>query len=359
MSYTNGLDNPELYFQVKTYAGNNSGSGQAITFDGSENMQPDLVWVKCRDVGHAHTIYDSVRTSPAKNFLKSDDNIAERTVALGSFDSNGVTFTNNDGFNNGSGNYVIWNWKAGTSFTNDASSTGIGTIDSVGSVSDTAGVSIVTWTGTGSAGTIKHGLSTAPSTIITFCRSTGYHHSTFHHKNTSAPETDVVYLNLTNATADDSGFWNDTLPTTSVFSVGTDNSVNQSSQTYVAYCFSERQGYFKAGSYTGNGSSDGSYVFLGFKSAWLMVKRTDSTSDWVMLDNKRDSFNLMNKKLFSNNSDSEYSGQNACDFLSNGFKLRDNATNNFATNISGSTYIYMAFAESPFVNSKGVPTNAR
>jgi len=358
MSYTNDLDNPELYFQVKTYAGNNSGSGQAITFDGSENMQPDFVWVKCRDVGHAHTIYDSVRTSPAKNFLKSDDNIAERTVALGSFDSNGVTFTNNDGFNNGSGNYVIWGWKAGTSFTNDASSTGIGTIDSVGSVSDTAGVSIVTWTGTGSAGTIKHGLSTAPSAIITFCRSTGYHHSTFHHKNTSAPETDVVYLNLTNATADDSGFWNDTLPTTSVFSVGDDNSVNQSSETYVAYCFSERQGYFKAGVYEGNGNADGPFVYTGFKPAFIIAKKSSGTSHWLMMDNKRDPFNVADALVVSYDADTEsnWGTDRKIDFLSNGFKCRSTSTE---INNSGATHIYMAFAEAPFVNSNGVPTTAR
>ena len=354
MSYTT-IDNPELYFQVKTYAGNNSGSGQAITFDGSENMQPDFVWVKCRDVGHSHTLYDSVRTSPAKNFLKSDDNIAERTVALGSFDSNGVTFTNNDGFNNGSGNYVIWSWKAGTSFTNDASSTGIGTIDSAGSFNNDSGFSIVSYTGTGSLGTIKHGLNSVPKMIIIKSRSAVKDWTVYHN---SISAENYLELNQTLASTDSSSVFNDTAPTSSVFSVGTNGQTNGSSTTYIAYCFAEKKGYSKFGSYTGNGQSGNSapFIYTGFKPAMVICKKSSASgSNWGIIDNKRaNSFNQISAMLNPNSSGTEGANNN-CDFVSNGFKWRTNDGNSN----DSATYIYMAFAENPFVTSTGIPTTAR
>jgi len=365
MAYTT-IDDSELYFQTKLFSGTGGGGG-SLTLDGSENMQPDMVWSKSRTEALNHTLFDSVRTAGSNKELTPNSNSAEggaNSAGFGyisAFNTNGFTWTagstNTENFNKSSQTYAHWCWKAGTSFTNDASSTGIGTIDSTGSVSDTAGFSIVTWTGTGSAGTIKHGLSTAPSAIITFCRSTGYHHSTFHHKNTSAPETEIVYLNLTNATSDDSGFWNDTAGTSSVFSVGDDNSVNQSSETYVAYIFSERQGYFKAGSYIGNGNADGTFVYTGFKPAWVMVKQTNASGEgWHILDNKRSGVNGDMERLLANspNAESNYAGY--LDLLSTGFKTR---INDPGVNTSGGSYIYMAFAEQPFVNSKGVPNNAR
>ena len=351
------IDNPELYFQTKLFTGN--GSTQSITLDGSENMQPDWVWIKNRETTDGHSFYDVIRG--VNKVLRSDNNVAEvsQTNGLSAFDTDGFTIGDNGTINENADGIVSWNWKAGTSFTNDASATSIGSIDSTGSVSDTAGFSIVTWTGTGSAATIKHGLSTAPSLIITFCRSTGYHHSTFHHKNTSAPETDVVYFNLTNATADDSGFWNDTLPTTSVFSVGTDNSVNQSSETYVAYCFAEKQGYSKFGSYIGNGNVDGTFVYTGFKPAFLILKRSSTTGNWILYDNKRDIDNPVTTLLSPNQSTVESTmstSQPRCDFYSNGFKMRGTGGDG---NGSDDTILYFAFAESTFVNSKGVPNNAR
>jgi len=356
MAYTI-VDNPELYFQVKTYAGNNSASGQAITFDGSENMQPDFVWVKCRSVGHSHTLYDSVRTSPAKNFVKSDADIAERTVAIGSFDSNGVTFTNNDGFNNGSGNYVIWSWKAGTAFTNDASSTGVGTIDSAGSFNNDAGFSIVSYTGTGSAGTIKHGLSSTPTVIFVKRRDSSANWFVGHD---SLGWTKYLYLDLTEAAETNSGAWNNTSPTSSVFSLSTFGNVNASSGTYVAYCFADVKGYSKFGSYTGNGNADGTFVYTGFKPAFFICKRTsDAGYDWLMYDNKRQvSFNVIDDFLKPNLADTETTGNanQSLDFLSNGVKHRGNGA---SSNGSGATYIYMAFAENPFVTSTGIPTTAR
>ena len=363
------IDNPELFFQTVLYTGN--GGTNAITFDGSENMQPDWIWGRDR-AGDRHFLADSVRGKKNTGYylLSSNNNESDTNNAP----PDGITAIGTDGFTLGANSsntdggwsieinqntnlHVAWCWKAGTSFSNDASATSIGSSDSTGSVSDTAGFSIVTWTGTGSAGTIKHGLSTAPSLIITFCRSTGYHHSTFHHKNTSAPETDVVYFNLTNATADDSGFWNDTLPTTSVFSVGDDNSVNQSSETYLAYCFAEKQGYSKFGQYEGNNNSDGSYIHLGFRPALVITKAIDTTSNWLMFDNKRSTFNDVDDYIKGNQTAAEDTGSSdvQMDFLSNGFKLRGN---NDVVN-GAETYIYLAFAESPFVNSKGVPNNAR
>tara|TARA_R100000742_G_C4263668_1_gene81538 strand:- start:53 stop:1099 length:1047 start_codon:yes stop_codon:yes gene_type:complete len=348
MAYTT-IDNPELYFQCKTWAGNNSGSGQAITLDGDENMQPDLAWIKSTDNGHSHVIYDSVRTSPAKYFVKSDDTIAERTATIGSFDSDGVTFSDNDGFYNGSDNYVGWFWKE----------------------SATAGFDILTYTGNATNRTISHNLSAVPQVVIVKRRDSATAWSSLHLNGVGSEYR--MSLNDTAAKEDDATFWQDTDPTSSVFSLGTSSSTNVNTGTYVAYLFSEKQGFSKFGSFTGNGADDGSYVYLGFSPAWIMIKSAsagNSFTSWVIYDNKRKNFNQNDgdnsNPLYANksakegergNGSTDISG-NACaiDFLSNGFKCRDNANE---INTSGDKYVYMAFAEAPFVNSNGVPNNAR
>ena len=176
----------------------------------------------------------------------------------------------------------------------------------------------------------------------------------YHGANTSAPETDYLALNLTNATGDSSGVWNDTAPTSSVFSVGTANSTNGSSDNMIAYCFTEKKGYSKFGSYTGNGNADGAFITTGFLPAWIMVKPIDATQNWQIHDLKRLGYNIKNYNLSSNNSAAE-AENDFMDILSNGFKIKRADV----LNVSGDRYIYWAFAKAPFTNSNGVPTNAR
>jgi len=349
MAYTT-VDNPGEYFNTKLYTGNASTS-HAITGVG---FQPDWVWLKNRGSTDGHHMYDVVRGVTKR--IRPDSSNAESTQSNGltAFGTDGFTVSNSSGVNSNGANHVAWNWKAGTSFTNDASSTSIGTIDSTGSVSDTAGFSIVSYTGTGSNGTIKHGLSTAPSMIMVRNRSITQEWAVYH---ASLGATKFLELNLTGAEGTASNRWNNTSSTNSVFSVGSDASVNGSSNNIIAYCFAQKQGYSKFGSYTGNGDADGTFIYTGFSVGWVMVKRTDVANHWIILDNKRNAFNLVNNKLLANENEADEIGTgNTMDFLSNGFKLK---ATNAGANASGGNYIYMAFAESPFVTSTGIPTTAR
>ncbi len=351
MAYTT-IDNPELYFQTKLYTGN--GSSRSITLDGSENMQPDWVWIKNRGGTYASPGFDSVRGTT--KFLETNDTTAEQTDSntLTSFDSNGFSLgSDGNSYVNRSSSpntYVAWNWKAGGS----ASSNSNGTITSSVSVSTDAGFSIVTYTGNGTAGaTIGHGLGSVPKWIIVKVRNTANEWVVYH---TSLGATKFIEMNSSGASQTNSTRFNDTEPTSSVFSVGTAAGLNTNNDTHVAYCFAEKKGYSKFGSYTGNGNADGTFVYTGFKPAWVMRKvATGGTGSWAIYDNKREPGNVMDKELFADSSSAEGSFTQM-DFLSNGFKFR---TSNSAGNGSGQTYVYMAFAESPVVNSNGVPANAR
>ena len=213
----------------------------------------------------------------------------------------------------------------------------------------------MSYTGTGSAATVGHGLGSAPACYIIKQRNTTGGWIVYHKGNTSSPETDYLRLDKTDSTVDDAIF-NDTAPTSSVFSIGTNAPVNTSGGTYIAYCFAEKKGFSKFGSYTGNGSTDGTFVYTGFKPAFVIQKRSDSTGRWVLWDNKRNTFNVSSSILTPNANGSENTGFWDIDILSNGFKFR---LNDSEANNSGGTYIYMAFAESPFVTSTGIPTTAR
>ena len=343
------IDNPELYFQVKTYTGN--GGTLAITLDGSENMSPDFVWIKERNLTSSHALTDTVRGNTKK--LKSDDTDVEETNTnlITSFDSDGFTLGDNGNANQSSSQtYVSWNWKAGTSFTNDASSTGIGSIDSTGSVNTDAGFSIVSYTGTGSAATVGHGLGSAPSVIFYKNRSEA---QTWRVVTTAIDGSlDNLFLNTTDAKSDDSI----TVPSSTVFTIDGSTQTNKSSQNIIAYCFAEKQGYSKFGSYTGNGNADGTFVYTGFKPAFVITKASSSAGlSWSMHDNKRLGYNGGDRNLYANSFNGENT-DNALDLLSNGFKSR---SADGSTNSSGVTYIYMAFAENPFVTSTGVPATAR
>ena len=347
MAYTT-IDKPTDYFNTKLYTGN--ASTNAITGVG---FQPDWVWLKNRSSAYHHRLFDSVRGT-TKN-LSSNRTDAESTESgLTSFDSDGFTLGSDGGANNNTDNYVSWNWLAGGS----ASSNSNGSITSSVSANQTAGFSIVSYTGTGSAATVGHGLGSELACYIIKQRDSTGGWIVYHKGNTSSPETDYLRLDKTDATVDDAIF-NDTAPTSSVFSIGTNAPVNTSSGTYVAYCFAEKKGYSKFGSYTGNGNADGTFVYTGFKPAWIMIKESShAANSWHIRDNKRSTFNVVNDSIYANSNIAEVTNNSALntDFLSNGFKLRNNDTND---NGSGRTYIYMAFAESPFVSSGGIPTTAR
>ena len=351
MAYTT-IDNPELYFQTKLYTGN--GGTNAITFDGSENMQPDWVWIKSRSQAVNHYGYDSVRGTDKR--LQQNINNAESTTDttwFNSFNSNGFTIGSESNINNSSSTYASWNWKAGGS----ASSNSDGSITSSVSANTTAGFSIVSYTGSGSNATVGHGLGVAPAWYIVKQRDAARSWNVYHK---SLGATKYVLLENTAGSGTDSTVWNDTEPTSTTFSVGTTNSTNASSGTFIAYCFAEKKGYSKFGSYTGNGNADGKFVYLGFRPAMFLIKSSSNSEQWEIMDNKRDNVNIVNQILVPNGTDVEIASNSGNrffgDFLSNGVKLRGNAS---SANGSGISYIYLAFAESSFVNSNGVPNNAR
>ena len=369
MAYTD-IDDPTAYFQTKLYTGNSAAddanltTSQALTFDGNSDMQPDLLWFKRRDGADHHLWFDVIRGRTKgyySNLTQGEDNLAN---SITSFDSDGFTLGNDTGtggtINKNSETYVAWGWKAGTAFSNDASGTSIGNTDSAGSVNDAAGFSIVGYTGAGSSTDIeiKHGLSTVPQVIITKNRDDANHWAVFHHKNTSAPQTDFLKLSANTATTDDADIWNDTAPTSAIFTAGDHSSSNRSGDAMVAYLFSEVKGYSKFGNYVGNGNADGTFVYTGFKPAFVLIKKSNSSgTSWIIFDNKRLGYNGSNYTLAPDNANDEATGDNgSIDLLSNGFKCRDTDS---GANASGDTYIYMAFAESPFVTSTGVPATAR
>jgi len=351
MAYTT-IDNPELFFQIKLYTG--TGSELSITLDGDTDMQPDWVWIKERNGATNQMLTDSVRG--ATKTLHSQNTDAESTdaQALKSFNSDGFTVGTDGDVNTSSDTYVSWNWKAGTSFTNDASATGIGSIDSAGSVNTDAGFSIISYTGTGANATIAHGLGSVPKMYIARNIDDVEQWTTYH---VGIGATHHLRLNTTDAKIDEAEVWNDTEPTSTVFSVGSSGAPNGDGNAHIAYCFAEKQGYSKFGSYTGNGNADGPFVYTGFKPAMVILKLSSVAGEnWYIFDNKRDTDNVMTQILYPNLGNAEATGTTNIDFLSNGFKLRN--AGDFL-NGSGRIQIYMAFAESPIVNSNSIPNNAR
>ena len=334
------------YMDVSTYTGN--GGTLAVTNSGS--MQPDWVWVKSRSTAQNNYSIDAVRG--INSILVQNNTNSESTYDaawralygnLTSFNSNGFTVVDGtdpsfDSFNGSGATYVGWQWKAnGAGVTNTA-----GTITSTVSANTSSGFSVVTYTGTGANATVGHGLGVAPSMVIIKCRSTGYNWAVFH---TSLGGGDnALQLNTTIAVTSAFDYWNGA-NTSSVFTLGTDNGVNQSTQTYVAYCFAPVAGYSAFGSYTGNGSSDGPFIFTGFRPRFLLIKNSSTSVDWVIEDTSRDPYNVVGAELSPNISNAETTGNADLDILSNGFKIRRNST--FA-NGSGNTIIYAAFAEYPF-----------
>ena len=340
------IDKPSDYFNTVLYTGN--GSTQSIT---SLDFQPDLNWTKQRNVSQDHTLTDSIRG--VGKLLFSSDTAAEYTDvnSLTSFNSDGFSVGTSGYMNTSSNTYASWNWLAnGTGVANTD-----GDIASTVSANTTSGFSIVSYTGNGSTNqTIGHGLGVEPDFIIIKARSTTMNWPTYQ----KVMGNGVVFLDVTDAWASGGGYdnyWYTSGMTSSTFGISDNINTNTSSATFIAYCFAEKQGYSKFGSYTGNGDADGTFVYTGFKPAFVMVKPTSTADNWVMFDNKRDINNVNSKYLYANRNYAEGT-DDLIDFTSNGFKQRSSGG---TANGSGTTYIYMAIAENPFVTSTGVPATAR
>jgi len=348
MAYTT-INKSGDYFNTKLYTGNGS-NGHAITGVG---FQPDWVWLKNRSAGTAHVVVDAVRGN--NKVLSSNTNGAEATTNANkdfrSFDSDGFTVDTNENYgstNSNGANIAAWNWKAGTT---SGITQGSATITpSSYSINSTSCFSIIKWTGTNANATIPHGLGVAPKMIIIRRLDSTSDWVVYH---SSIGNTKRIVLNSSAVQSGaSSGWFNNTSPTANVFSVGTDGGSNGSTDNYIAYCFAEKTGYSKIGDYTGNGNADGTFIYCGFKPAWVMIKPTTVAQNWQIHDTKRDGYNPNNDNLSSNNSNSEADNK-FIDIVSNGFKLRRSDV----LNESGDPYIYIAFAEQPLIGDN--PATAR
>jgi hypothetical protein len=345
MAYTD-IDKPTDYFNTKLYTGNAT-TPTNITGVG---FQPDLVWIKNRDNAEMHILADAVRG--ANKLLESNTSDAELsdTNYIKAFQSDGFQIGSEGAVNGNTQGHVAWNWLA----SNTTASNTDGSITSTVSANTTAGFSIGTFTKSGDT-TVGHGLNSTPSLIITRHRNQASDWRVWH---SSFGANEYINLNSTSAKATSTTIWQNTLPTSYVFSMGSlfDNVAS------IFYAFAEKKGFSKFGSYSGNSSTDGTFVYLGFKPAFVIIKNASDGNNWVLLDNKRNTFNVQNTALSPNTSgaDDTNTSNYGTDFLSNGMKMRTSGgyTSN-SNNATGDTYIYMAFAENPFVTSTGIPTTAR
>ena len=356
MAFTT-IDDSEAYFQTVLYTGNFT-DNTAITLPGTNNMQPDLVWLKERDEAEGHRWHDAARG--ATKYIQSSSSNAEATNAdtLKSFNSNGFTLGANNEHNQNTMPYVAFAWKANGA---GSSNTDGNTNTTKTSSNTTSGFSIITYDGDGAAATLGHGLGAVPHVIFQKNLDDTENWQVYHHKNTSAPETDYLTLNTTNATGDQSSRWNDTAPTSTLITIGSDSSVSQSGENMFMLAWSEVQGYSSFGSYVGNTETGnaGNYIMTGFRPALVIIKESTSAGSWLIYDSKRASTFNIAEGTTGVNSYLEHTtgteqGDNPIIFFSNGFQVRDSLNQ-----ADGATYIYMAFAEQPMVNSSGVPNNAR
>ena len=349
MAYTT-VNKSTDYFNIKLYTGNGS-AGHAITGVG---FAPDWTWIKNKGASAHHTVFDRVRGATKAIYTNQTD--AETTVSghITAFGSDGFTLGDNSGkgsTNENGATYVAWNWRAAGS-TGSANSNG--TISSTVSANTTAGFSIVSYAGNSTAGaTVGHGLSSAPTWIIGKNRTDADSWFMYHG---SLGGGSTMSFNNSNAKDNNTAFWNNTSPSNTVFTLGNSTDANETGKNYIAYCFTEVPGYSKFGSYKGNGYADGTFVYTGFKPAFVILKRTDAgSSNWQLNDTARDNVNIAKKRLSPSTSDPEYTNLDMGDILSNGFKIKQ--TDQTWNNSSG-TYIYMAFGQS-LVGSNNIPATAR
>ena len=358
MAYTN-IDDPSAYFQTTLYTG--AGAGQTVTNGGNSDLKPDFLWIKRRNAGYAHFVVDSNRGLGSSNppYLETDSTAAENSNQnwISGVGTDGFTIgINEQNLSNTSGTYVAWQWKANGGST---SSNTDGDLTSTVQVNSTAGFSIITYTGKNPIEPldIGHGLGEVPDVFIIKNRDRSANWGVYHKDLTAPAANRNLKLNLTSTEAAESSFWRNEAPTSTVIKTGEQASVNVANEDFVAYAFAERQGYSKFGKYFGNASADGPFVYTGFKPAWVMIKTISTADDWYIFDNKRAGFNPEVFRLRANTTGTETTGtNNTVDHLSNGFKLRFTGG---SINGSGLAYIYIAFAENPFVTSTGIPATAR
>ena len=359
MGVYTAIDDSSLYFHTQLYTGNGSSTHAITNNANSGNFKPDFLWIKQRSQGSRnHSLWDSSRGTSRRFVINLEQADELQNNDQKTFDTNGFTVGSGAITNENSQTHVAWQWKVNggteTSFSESGSQIG-------GSrqVNTTAGVSLITYTGNGSSdSTIPHGLGVTPEYVMVKNRtdtsswvSNGSvlgDYTRLHPNETSSAASgqdshDYIKYPNTNAT---------NLVTGVVH-----NRSNSDGDTYMAWCFAPIQGFSKLGKYTGNGSADGSFVHTGFEPAWLMIKRTDSSANWHIYDNKRDVSNVVETAIGGNNDGAEFTTSNKLDFLSNGFKLK--GASQSTTNADGGSYFYMAFAASPFVSSAGVPITAR
>jgi hypothetical protein len=328
-----------LFMNATTYTGN--GATQTITNGvAGQAFQPDFVWIKSRSTTYDHALFDSVRGTNKR--LYSDLTNAEFTVTdlITSFNSNGFSLGSDGSGNNNGTTYVGWNWKAGGTAVSNTS----GSITSSVNANTTSGFSIVTYTGNLTAAgtaTVGHGLGVAPAMIIFKGRNAVTSWPVFHTSLTSWNYCCI--LDGTNAQINQTSNGSMSAPTSTVFSTNWTTGMNTNGTTEVAYCWAPIAGFSAFGSYTGNGSADGPFCYTGFRPRWIMIKRSDSTSSWYIIDTSINPYNEEKTTLYANLSNAEGVNANFLDGLSNGFKMRESGVA-----VNGATYIYAAFAENPF-----------
>ena len=354
MAYTN-IDDPSAHFQTKLYTG--TGNSLALTNDGNSDLKPDFAWIKRRDGAYSHALFDSSRGSTERLVSNLTQGVDTNAQYITSFNTDGFTAGTDANINGNNLSYVAWQWKANGGTT---SSNTDGSVTSTVQANQDAGFSIVTFTSAPSSGTgifsVGHGLGQIPAMVITKSRDSTSNWWSWHKGLTGGNSNTSYIVALERITAEGSysNAWGAGM-TSSVFGMQSGNTAVASSD-YVAYCFAEKQGYSKFGKYVGNGNTNGAFVYTGFKPAWVMIKRSDGVTNWRLFDNKRSGFNGDTSQLYPNLSNAEDAAGDQIDLLSNGFK---NRTASGDQNISGASYIYMAFAENPFTTSTGIPTTAR
>jgi len=359
MAYTT-INKSADYFSVNLWAGNNT-SPRTIT----TNVDNDLVWVKNRSHAYSHYLLDSVRgvgTYSDGKQLRADSSSAEISSIsngyISGLSSTGFTLTTGtsdfERLNANGMTYGAWTWRANGTGSSASSNTD-GSITSNVSANTTAGFSIVSYTGTGSNATVGHGLGAVPKVVLVKNRSSARNWAMYH---AAGGNTRSFPLDLNTQPPTNSAYWNNTTPTSSVFTVSTGNDVNESGDNMIAYCFAEKLGYSKFGGYTGNGNADGPFVYTGFAPAFVITRRYDinDNTNWILLDNKNPGYNVINEQIKPNLNEAEDSGNYTfADFYSNGFKLRNTALDK---NASGGSYAYLAFGQS-LVGTNNIPATAR
>ena len=359
MAYTT-IDDPSAYFQTLLYTGN--ATGRSLTNTGNSDLKPDWIWTKKRNEAQNHCVTDSTRG--VANILFPDASDAESATQLVTeFRTNGFGINTNALVNDNTDTYVAWQWKANGGTTTSVSASGSGITDILASTHQAntdAGFSIVSWTSVNSEAYVSHGLGAIPHVVLMKDRENASANWIMYHA--SVGSAHALLFNTTDA-KDGSSFFRDAnrastgIPTSSIFKLGTQDHTGGHTNDMIAYCFVPIQGYSKFGTYTGNNSADGPFVYTGFKPAWLLIKNiTSDGNSWVLLDNKRQGFNVENDFLFVNADSAESAdlSNHGFDFLSNGFKQRGTGQND-----DGDIFAYLAFAEQPFVTSTGIPATAR